>query len=202
MRGMADERDEVARLKRGDTAAFETIVRKNAGWMLVVARRITNCNEDAADCVQESFALVLRKVNGFEERSSFKTWLHRIVVNQALMKLRKRRRVREESIDDLMPMFDSNGLLIGPVRMANETVEDLASKNDISAKVRQAINELPDSYRTILLLRDIEEMTTAETSEVLDVPEGTLRTRLHRARNALRKKLETMFKPLYLDDIL
>ncbi len=189
-------------LKRGDSAAFEKAVREHAGWMLAVARRITNCNEDGADCVQEAFSIAHQKIAGFEGRSTLKTWLHRVVVNQALMKLRKRRRHPEESIDDLMPDFDDNGFLIGPIQITDETAEELLSKKEVAEKVRSAIDELPETYRTILLLRDIEELSTAETAALLEIDEGAARTRLHRARTALKKKLEPVFDAKYLDDVL
>lgn len=192
----------IAELKRGNAATFEQIVREHTGWMFAVARRITNCEEDAADCVQEAFSIAHQKIAGFEGRSTLKTWLHRVVVNQALMKLRKKRRRPEESIDELMPDFDDNGFLIGPVQITDETAEELLSKKEVAGEVRRAITELPETYRTILLLRDIEELSTTETAEILEIDEGAARTRLHRARTALKKKLEPIFEAKYLDDVL
>lgn len=87
----ADETDLISRLVRGDEDAFATVVKSHAGWMLSLARRFTNCDADAADCVQESFAILFNKIGEFEGRSTLKTWLHRVVVNQALMKLRKKK---------------------------------------------------------------------------------------------------------------
>lgn len=180
-------------LRRGEPAAFEKAVRENAGGMLAAARRITGNEEDAADCVQEAFSAAFRKIAEFEGRSSLRTWLHRVVINQALMKLRKRRRRPEESIDGLAPKFDENGFLIGPVRIADETAEEMLSKKETAETVRRAIDKLPETYRIILVLRDIEELSTAQAAERLEIDEGAVRTRLHRARTALKKMLEPLF---------
>lgn len=192
----------LVRLQSGDPAAFESVVREHTGWMLAVANRITKCEADAADCVQEAFSIAVRKIAGFEGRSTLKTWLHRVVVNQALMKLRQRSRRQEQSIDELMPAFDDNGFLIGPVEVTSKTAEELLSKKEVAISVRRAIDELPDSYRIIIVLRDIEELSTIETARFLEIEEGAVRTRLHRARNALKKKLEPIFDAKYLNDVL
>lgn len=198
----SDESGLVARLKQRDAESFEVFVKENIGWMSALAHRISNCPDDTAECVQEAFSIAYQKIDGFEERSSLKTWLHRIVVNQALMKLRKRRSRREQSIDDLMPDFDKYGFLVGPVRISDASAEELLSKDEVARKVHQEILGLPDNYRVVLILRDIEEMTSAETATALGIDEGAVRTRLHRARQALKRKLEPIFDPTYLDDVL
>ncbi len=200
--GDSDEADLVSRLVRGDEDAFATTVKENAGWMLNLARRFTNCDADAADCVQESFAILFKKIGEFQGRSKLKTWLHRVVVNQALMKIRKKTNLREQSLDQYLPEFDRNGLRIGPVRISDESVESLISNKEIAMKVRLAIAELPDIFRVILILRDLEGYSTAETAELLEIEEGAVRTRLHRARHALRKILEPTLGAKYLGDIL
>src|SRR5512145_2296427 len=99
----------VARLQRGDQAAFETLVRTHGGRLLSVARRFLGSNEDAEDAVQETFIRAFRSIHTFEERAQLHTWLHRIVVNTSLMKLRERRRKPQASIDDLLPSFTTDG---------------------------------------------------------------------------------------------
>lgn len=188
-----EERIYLTDLRRGEPAAFEKAVRENAGGMLAAARRVTGNEEDAADCVQEAFSAAFLKISEFEGRSSLRTWLHRVVINQALMKLRKRRRRPEESIDSMMPKFDEYGFLIGPVRITDETAEEMLSKKETAEAVRRAIAELPETYRVILVLRDIEELSTAEAAELLEIDEGAVRTRLHRARTVLKKMLEPIF---------
>jgi len=192
----------ITKLESGDKETLERFVKEHAGWMLKLAKQLTKCDADAADCVQDSFAAILKKIGDFEGRSSIKTWLHRIVVNQALMKIRKKTNLREQSLDDYLPEFDVNGLLIGPVRMSDESVESLISKKNIAEKVRIAISELPDNYRLVLMLRDIEGFSNNETANMLEIELGTARTRLHRARHALKKILEPILGVTYLDDIL
>ena len=99
----------VGRLQRGDNAAFEELVRSHGGRLLSVARRFLGSSEDAQDAVQEAFIKAFKAIHTFEERAQLHTWLHRILVNTALMKLRERRRKPEESIDELLPTFAADG---------------------------------------------------------------------------------------------
>ncbi|MEP0392934.1 MAG: RNA polymerase sigma factor [Erythrobacter sp.] len=192
----------VARLVSGERQAFKALVEENAGWMLQLAKRYTKSEATAADCVQESFLLVFRKIGDFEERSSLRSWIRSIVVSQALMKLRKSAQSDEQSLDHFIPEFDRDGLLVGPVSIANDPVEAVVSQREVSSIVRVAIAELPDSYRAVLLLRDIEGYSTRETAEALAISESAVRTRLHRGRSELKKQLLPTMSPKTLDDIL
>ena len=158
------------------------------------ARRFTSNEADAHDCVQETFLAVHRKIQDFEERASLGTWLHRIVVNAALTRLRTRQRQAEESLDNLLPKFDADGFLIGPTRMPPLSADDLLERADIKRTVRTAIDQLPPGYRSVLLLRDIEGFSTQEVADALDIKPGTVKTRLHRARAALKTLLEPIFR--------
>lgn len=158
--------------------------------MLSVATRLMGNAEDARDCVQEALLQAFRRIEGFEGRSSVGTWLHRIVVNSALVKLRSRRRRPEGALDDLMPEFDEYQCRIEGREAALESVEALAARKETREAVRGAIDSLPDAYRTVLLLRDIEELDTRSTAEILEIEPGAVKTRLHRARAALKKLLE------------
>ena len=162
--------------------------------MLSVARRITLDRALAEDCVQEALVKAIKAIGGFEGRSGLKSWLHRIVVNQALMKLRTRNRLSEDPIDDLLPAFDENACRIeGPwkqIAQPDELVEQASTRTLVHSK----IGELPDSYRIVLQLRDIEEMTTQEVAEALGISEANVKVRLHRARSALKKLLEPLMR--------
>jgi RNA polymerase sigma-70 factor (ECF subfamily) len=118
--------------------------------------------------------------------------MHRIVVNEALMILRKKKRANEQSIDHLLPQFDSRGMRVPTPHAPCETSETALHSKQTTSIVRELISELPDAYRVVLHLRDIEEMTTAEVSERLDITEANVKVRLHRARSALKKLLEPM----------
>ncbi len=184
----------VAALKAEDKRAGENLVRTHAPWMLSVARRILADSALAEDCVQEAFINVFRKIGDFEERSSLKTWLYRIVVNQALMKLRSRRNRNEAPIDDLLPAFDENACRIEGPWQYLATPEEIFEREDRRALIHSKINELPESYRVILQLRDIEELTTREVAEGLGLSEANVKVRLHRARAALKRLLEPVLK--------
>ncbi|MBI3246008.1 MAG: sigma-70 family RNA polymerase sigma factor [Deltaproteobacteria bacterium] len=181
----------IARLRRGDDAAFEQIVRQYSGRLLAVARRMLGGNEhDAQDVLQEAFLSVFKAIGEFTGAAKLSTWLHRIVVNAALMKLRSRRRKREESIDDLLPRFDAEGEWAGEVSSWETPSEELLQQRETRAAVRRCIDRLPESSRTVLLLRDIEELDTEEAASVLGITPNAVKIRLHRARQALRTLLE------------
>jgi len=177
-------------LRRGDDDAFAALVRQHAGRMLATARRLLRSDQDAEDAVQEAFVSAARAISGFAGGSKVSTWLHRIVINTALMKLRTRRRRREESIDDLLPRFDVEGRHLRPVAAWETPSDVLLERRETRAMVRRCIDRLPERYRTVLVLRDIEELDTQESADLLGSTPNTVKIRLHRARQALRTLLE------------
>ena len=181
----------VARLKRGDDTAFEAIVRAHGGRLLAVARRFLGNDQDAQDAVQDAFIRAYKAIHTFESRAQLYTWLHRILVNTALMKLRERRRRPTESIEDLLPAYVSNGHQAVASRDWSDAVLE---RKETAAIVREAIAMLPDQYREVLVLRDIEEKDTAEAAEILGTTSNVVKVRLHRARQALRTLLDREFQ--------
>jgi RNA polymerase sigma-70 factor (ECF subfamily) len=179
----------LARLRAGEEGACEDLVRRHAGRMLAVARRLLRSEDDSADAVQEAFLSAFRSLDHFEGLSSLGTWLYRIVVNACLMKLRARYKRREVPLDDLLPAFDEAGRHARPVRRWAEPAPALLARAETRARVRACIDRLPEGYRTVLLLRDIEELDTEETARLLGIAGGAVKTRLHRARQALRTLL-------------
>ena len=182
----------VERLRRGDADAFEAVVHAYGGRMLATARRFVG-DEDARDIVQEAFIAAFRKFDGFAGDARLSTWLHRIVINAALMRLRSRRRRREEPIENLLPRFDEDGYWAEPVSRWDTATDTLLERHETRAIVRGAIERLPANYRSVLLLRDIEELDTEEAASVLGITPNAVKTRLHRARQALRTLLEREF---------
>lgn len=180
----------VAALRAGDAAAFEVVVRRQSGPMLAAARRILASEDDARDAVQEAFVSAYRGIAGFDGASRISTWLHRIVVNAALMKLRSRRRRPEEPIDDLLPCFDENGAWSSGMAQQPGSPEVLVASRQTRELVQRCIARLPDAYRVVLVLRDIEDRDTGEVAEQLGVTPNAVKIRLHRARQALRTLLE------------
>jgi RNA polymerase sigma-70 factor (ECF subfamily) len=183
----------VAALRNKTSASSVEFVRRFGPRALAIARRFLRCDADCADAVQESFLSAFQAIDGFEENSALATWLHRIVVNVCLMKLRSRARRSELSIDTLLPAFDESGHHAHAVRRWKQAPDEQLLRDETRSLVRGCIDQLPDDYRTVLLLRDIEELSTEETAEILGATTGTVKTRLHRARQALRTLLEPHF---------
>lgn len=188
------ETELVAQLQAGSDSAFEVVVRTYGGRMLAVARRMLGSDEDAQDAVQEAFLSALKAIGQFEQQSKLGTWLHRIVVNVALMKLRSRRRKPEALIDDLLPKFLDDGHQAQPAVDWRDTADVALMKSETRALVRQCIQQLPEIYRTVLVLRGIEELDTDESAQMLGVTVAVVKTRLHRARLALRTLLDQHFR--------
>jgi RNA polymerase sigma-70 factor, ECF subfamily len=182
----------VERLRRGDGAAFEELLHAHTGRLLAVARRLLANEEDARDTVQEAFLSAFRSIDRFDGQAALGTWLHRIVVNAALTKLRSRRRHPEKPIEDLLPTFLEDGHQARPARDWPDPSAAL-QREETRGSVRRHIEELPEDYRVVLLLRDIEELDTEETARLLGLTPGAVKTRLHRARQALRTLLEPEF---------
>ncbi len=183
------------RLRLGKEDAFEELVRTNGGRLLAVARRLLRNDEDARDAVQQAFLSAFRALPMFHGQSLLSTWLHRIVVNAALMKLRSRARCAEESIERWLPQFLDDGRHASPLPDSPESVDVLLARREVRLQVREAIDQLPETYRTIVLLRDIEQLDTAEVAAALGLTVNAVKLRLHRARQALARLLEPVLRP-------
>ena len=191
--GQRDEASLIALLRMRDPAACEMFVREYGGQLLATARRYLHCEEDCADAVQEAFISAFRAIDRFEGNCMLSTWLHRILVNACLMKLRASSRKSEVSIDSLLPSFDKSGHHAQHIRSWKQPPEEQMMREEMRALVRRSIDSLPEDYRMILLLRDIDQLSTEETAEILAANPGTVKTRLHRARQALRSLLDPHF---------
>jgi RNA polymerase sigma-70 factor (ECF subfamily) len=159
-----------------------------------VARRILGNEADARDAVQDAFLSAFRALDRFEAKASMATWLHRIAVNAALSRLRKQRRRDERSIDELLPRFLSDGHQESPAVEWRDSSESLLERQEACDLVRRAIRQLPEVHRTVLVLRDLEGLDTEAAAQLLDVTTGVVKTRLHRARQALRTLLDPHFR--------
>jgi RNA polymerase sigma-70 factor (ECF subfamily) len=193
-RAKTEDAELVARVRTGDEGACEALIREHAGAMRAVARRLLRCEADSADAVQEAFLAAFRAIDSFAGNAALSSWLHRIVVNCCLARLRSRKRLRTVSLDDL-PALDGPGRHVRPASPWAPDAEQQAVRAETRAQVRACIDQLPDAYRTVLVLRDIEELDTDQTAERLGSTPGAVKTRLHRARQALRSLLEPVFGP-------
>ncbi len=177
-------------LRAGEERCFETLVRHLGPQVLATAKRYLRSDAEAADCFQDTFLAVFEGIGKFEQRSSLHAWVRGITINQCLMRIRKEKRRQEESIEHLLPVFDENGSRIEMTGMIHSSgIGESIDKTRVKSIVREKINELPDDYRLVLLLRDIDGYTTKETAAILRIRINAVKTRLHRARSALKSLL-------------
>ncbi|MEQ8763111.1 MAG: sigma-70 family RNA polymerase sigma factor [Planctomycetota bacterium] len=189
-----DERELVDRLRRREEAAFEHVIRSYGGRLRAVAFRLLRNDSDADDAVQEGFLSAYRAIESFEGRSLLSTWLHRLVINAALMRLRKRSRWQETSLEEeLLPAFRGKGVHARHLSRWSETPDGAAERTELCTWVRETIDQLPESQRTLLILRDLEELSNQEIAELFDLTPNAAKIRVHRARQALRTLLEPRF---------
>jgi RNA polymerase sigma-70 factor (ECF subfamily) len=193
---MVAERLLVGALRSGDPASYERLAREYGGAMLAVARRFHRDEDDARDAVQDAFIAAFRAMRFFREDARLSSWLHRITVNACLMKLRSARRHPTSSLDDLLPRFDDSGHQVEPAGAWTDEIEAVLDTPNIRARVRGCIEKLPESYRAVLICRDLNEMDGAETSKALGLSVENVKTRLHRARQALKSLIERECKEL------
>ena len=193
----ADQADEhtceaqlIEGLRRGDDDAFEQLVRQYGGRLLATARRMLHNEDDARDAVQEAFLSAFRALPRFRADAKLSTWLHRIVMNAALMKLRSAHRRPEMSIESLLPVFNEEGQWAHEVKPLAITSEDVLVSKETRAVVRSCIERLPASYREVVILRDIEELDTGEVAAMLRISANAVKIRLHRARQALMQLIQ------------
>jgi RNA polymerase sigma-70 factor (ECF subfamily) len=187
------EAELLASLRRKEAAAFEYLVRHHGPPLLSVIRRYLGCEELCQDVLQETFLAAFRALDRFQGESGLATWLHRISVNAALMKIRTRKRRPEIAIDDLLPKYKSDGHRENPGPAWRMTTESASEAQELQQLVRSSIDQLPDLYRVVILLRDFDGHSTKEAASILEVSEEVVKTRLHRARQALRELLDRHF---------
>lgn len=191
----ADDAALLEGLRARDERAFETIVRVYGPRLLAVARRLVRDDADAQDVLQSAYLNAFRAVDDFEGTAQVSSWLHRIVVNTALMKLRTRRRKPEEPIDPLLPAFLDDGHHLEQFSDWAAPADVMLERKETRAAVRASIDLLPESYRSVLLLRDIEELSTQEVADALGLTPTAVKVRLHRGRQALSSLLRRAFGP-------
>jgi RNA polymerase sigma-70 factor, ECF subfamily len=190
---VVDDRALLAALREGEEWAFETMIRLYGGRLLAVAKRFTKNDHDAQDVVQSAYLSAFRALGTFEGTCQLSTWLHRIVVNSALMKLRSRRRKPEESIEQLLPAFQLDGHHVEQFSDWSVPADQLIERKETQATVRACIDQLPENYRAVLILRDIQELSTQEAAEALSMTTTAVKVRLHRARQALSTLLRRQY---------
>lgn len=184
--GLVDE------FKAGDISAFEEIISRYESKVMNLALRFTRNQEDAEEVLQDVFTTVYRKIDGFRGQSAFSSWLYRIVVNAAFMKLRKRKQTQTVSIEDLAPAVKQ--YCIERDVATSHHSHNVAVNRELQEVLQRAIDRLPDQYRAVFVLRDVDGLSNQETGEILNLSIPAVKSRLHRSRIMLRKKLQRYYE--------
>jgi RNA polymerase sigma-70 factor (ECF subfamily) len=187
-----DEAPLVDRARSGDTAAFTELVNRYERKIFRLAKHITQNDEDAEDVLQETFLKAYSHLDSFQGQSKFYTWIVRIGVNEALMKLRKRKSSKTVSLDE--PTDTGEDTMVREIAVWDEDPEQKYSRNELREILDKAVDSLKPAFRTVFVLRDIEELSTEETASALDISIPAVKSRLLRARLQLREKLTKFFR--------
>lgn len=182
-----DERELIKRSQRGDVIAFETLIKQHQVVAYNVALRILGNPEDAQDAAQEALIKVFKGIGSFKVEAQFSTWLYRIVVNTCNDYLRKAKRQSHYSLDQQIETQE--GAMTREVIDPGLTPDQIYEGNILKQKVHSAIQALPEQQRTVVVLRDIEGMSYEVIASMLDLPVGTVKSRINRGREALRQLL-------------
>jgi RNA polymerase sigma-70 factor, ECF subfamily len=189
----------VERLRQGDVNALEALMERYASRVFRVARGIARTDADAEEVVQDVFLTLARKIESFEGRARLGTWIYRVATNAALLKRRGKRVQLEVSLEENLPTFLEDGHREGPrpylLADWSQTPETELLEGEARAVLSGAIDQLPESYRAVLILRDVEELSNEETARILDESVSSIKSRLHRARMALREQLTRHLAP-------
>lgn len=187
-----DELELVTRAREGDAVSFSLLLRRYEGKIFRLAMNITQNREDAEDVLQEAFLKAYEHLDQFQGNSRFYTWIVRIAVNQALMKLRKRRSDRAVSLDEQIDTGEDT--VVREIAAWDPDPEEQYSREELHQILETAVDDLAPIYRTVFTLRDVDGLSTEETAEVLDLTVPAVKSRLLRARLQLRDKLTRFFK--------
>jgi RNA polymerase sigma-70 factor (ECF subfamily) len=184
-----DDAQLVQLARRGDGDAFRTIMQRNSRRLYRVARSVLGDDSEAEDVVQDAYVRALGSLGTFRGDSSLTTWLTRITLNEALGRLRRQRPTVDLAVLDAESAGPAN-IIPFPTMQPGTDPERAAAQQQIRRLIEAAIDELPENFRTVFVMRDIEEMSIEETADFLDIEPATVKTRLHRARRLLREALD------------
>lgn len=195
-----DEKKLIEGLINNDDLSYELLVRHHSTKMYAVAHRFFRSDDDAQECLQKAFIQVFKNIASFKKNASLATWLHRITVNEALMIIRQKKRQNCLSLEDFTQHYneygerttfsDNLGETLG--ENLHNNIEALFEKNETKLSLNEIIYQLPEKYCNVLMLRDIQELSTRETANLLDISEVLVKTQLHRARLLLKAILEKL----------
>lgn len=191
IKDLADEQL-IEQFTKGCQLSYEELIRRYETKVHNLAMRLTRNAEDAEEVLQDVFVTVYRKIEGFEGKAKFSSWLYRITVNAAFMKLRKRRQEQAVSLDDMMPHYQHK--VMAQRNAFGGHSDSMAINNEIREALEGAINKLPEDYRAVFILRDIDGLSNKAVGDILDLSIPAVKSRLHRSRLMLRKRLRRFYE--------
>mgnify|MGYP003958055115 FL=1 len=184
----------VREFQGGDLEAYDKIAEIYQKKIYSLSFNLTRNQMDAQDVTQEVLLTLFRKIHTFQGKSAFSSWVYRITLNASYMKLRSKKKEPNVSIDELMPSFNGAGFQQEKIQDWSENTESLLFTNETSDVINKAIDLLPEKEKVVFLLRDVEGLSTEKAGEILDLTVPAVKSRLHRARLFLRKKLSSYFE--------
>ena len=188
----------VSEFQAGKREAYDKIADIYQKKIYNLSYNLTRNQMDAQDVTQEVLLTLFRKINMFQGKSAFSSWVYRITLNASYMKLRSKKKEPNISIDEVMPFFNESGFQQQKIKDWSENTESLMFTNETRSVIKNAVDLLPEKEKVVFLLRDVEGLSTEKTGEILDLTVPAVKSRLHRARLFLRKKLSNYFEEFAL----
>ena len=193
--GVFEDQKLVQALQRGEPGAVEALLDRYGGWIYRVARRLLNDPRDVEEVTQDVLLAVVRKAQTFKGEAAFSSWLYRIAVNAAYQRLRAKRARPEVSLEPFLRVFDDEGRYIEPVVDWSGKLNDPAVAEETRAAIERSLSGLPEEYRVVIQLHDVEELPNEEVAATLGLTVAAVKSRVHRARLFLRQELAHLFSP-------
>ena len=193
--GVFEDQKLVQALQRGEPGAVEALLDRYGGWIYRVARRLLNDPRDVEEVTQDVLLAVVRKAQTFKGEAAFSSWLYRIAVNAAYQRLRAKRARPEVSLEPFLRVFDDEGRYIEPVVDWSSKLNDPAVAEETRAAIERSLSRLPEEYRVVIQLHDVEELPNEEVAATLGLTVAAVKSRVHRARLFLRQELAHLFSP-------
>ncbi|MDP7611612.1 MAG: sigma-70 family RNA polymerase sigma factor [Nitrospinaceae bacterium] len=190
----AEEEQLVKDLQAGKTESFERLATLFQKKIYALSFNLTRNAMDSEDVTQEVLLTLFKKIHTFQGKSAFSSWVYRITLNATYMKLRSRKKDQSISIEELLPSFNGSGFQQEKIQDWSENTESLLFDNETRETIQKAVDLLPDKEKIVFLLRDVEGLSTEKVSEILELTVPAVKSRLHRARLFLRKKLANYFE--------
>ena len=189
-----EEEQLVKDLQAGKTESFERLATLFQKKIYALSFNLTRNAMDSEDVTQEVLLTLFKKIHTFQGKSAFSSWVYRITLNATYMKLRSRKKDQSISIEELLPSFNGSGFQQEKIQDWSENTESLLFDNETRETIQKAVDLLPDKEKIVFLLRDVEGLSTEKVSEILELTVPAVKSRLHRARLFLRKKLANYFE--------